>query len=106
MPEILKSLKHEYLSSLDWLIPFPGDWHMLMNYQIALMKPYFNAGLKHIAQAAGYPTKQLEKCSQFKRTHIFLLEVYEAMYRVMLESFIKQQGSEHMQERAVQSILI
>lgn len=27
--EVLQSLKFEYGKELDWVIPFPGDWHML-----------------------------------------------------------------------------
>ena len=27
--EVLRKLKDEYGSDLDWLIPFPGDWHIL-----------------------------------------------------------------------------
>ena len=33
-----KSICFEYRSYLKWLIPFPGDWHVLFNYQKALMK--------------------------------------------------------------------
>ncbi len=28
------------------VIPYPGDWHMLMNYQYPLIKAYFDAYLK------------------------------------------------------------
>lgn len=30
--EVLQSLKFEYGKELDWAIPIPGDWHMLMNF--------------------------------------------------------------------------
>lgn len=60
---------------------------MLKNYQIALMKSYYDAGLKSIAQATGYPVKQLKNCRQFKRAHHFILE---AIYRSMIdESFLE-----------------
>ena len=61
--EVLQSLKHEYGEELKWLLPFPGDWHMLKNYQIALMKPYFDAGLRELARAAGYPVATIQSCS-------------------------------------------
>ena len=51
--EMLKSLTFEYGEELSWLIPYPGDFHMLMNFQKALMKPYYDAGLRALAQAAG-----------------------------------------------------
>ena len=68
--EILQSLKFEYDEELKWLLPYPGDWHMLKNFQIALMKPYFDAALKSLAQAAGYPLAAIQSCGQFKRTHM------------------------------------
>ena len=82
--EILKSLQFEYGEELHWLLPYPGDFHLLMNYQKAMMKPYYDAGLKAMAQAAGYPLSAIQTCSQFKRTHHFILEAWEAIYRVML----------------------
>ena len=88
--EILQSLKHEYGATLEWVIPFPGDWHTLKNYQIALMKVYYDAGLKNIAHASGYPTNQIKTCGQFKRTHQFLMEVWEAIYRTMIECYVQQ----------------
>lgn len=87
--ELLQSLKFEYGEDLHWLIPYPGDFHLLMNYQSALMKPYFDAGLKSLAEAAGYPVAAIRSCSQFKRTHHFILEAWEALYQVMLAKFLK-----------------
>lgn len=84
---MVKSMKFEYGDELKWVIPYPGDWHLLKNYQIALMKPYYDAGLKSLAQSAGYPEAAIKSCSQFKRTHTFLLETWEAVYRVMLTKF-------------------
>lgn len=52
--EVLKALKTEYGEELQWMLPYPGDWHILKNYQTALMQAYFDAGLKELAQAAGY----------------------------------------------------
>ncbi len=33
----LKELKQQYGSELYWLLPFVGDWHVLYNFQKALM---------------------------------------------------------------------
>ena len=57
---------------------------MLKYYQIALMKPYFDAGLKSLAEAAGYPVAAIRSCSQFKQTQHFIQEVWEATYRAAL----------------------
>ena len=87
--KILQSLKFEYGKELQWVIPFPGDWYLLMNYQKVLMKPYFDAGLKQLAQVAGYPAAAIQSCSQFKRTHKFLIEVWQAVYQVMVQRFLE-----------------
>ena len=50
----LQSLKLDYDQQLSWLIPFPGDFHILMNYQPIISTMYFDAGLKQIASAGGF----------------------------------------------------
>ena len=77
--EVLYKVKREY--GLTWLIVFPGDWHILYNYQKVIMKIYWDAGLMQLAQAAGYKAESLtslSKASNFRRTHDFFLQVYEA----------------------------
>ena len=63
--EILQSLKFEYGNDLEWVIPYPGDWHLLKNYQLPLMKAYFDGGLKSLAKLAGYPVASIQACTQF-----------------------------------------
>jgi hypothetical protein len=67
---------------------FPGDWHMLTN---ALIKPYFDMGLKELAHVSGYPVAAIQACSQFKHTHHFLIEAWQALYQilVMLQRYIE-----------------
>ena len=38
--EHLQSIKIEYGNDLSWMIPFPGDWHFLKNFQEVLIKIY------------------------------------------------------------------
>lgn len=38
-------IKEEYGATMVWLIPFIGDWHLLLNYAIQLLKIYGPAGL-------------------------------------------------------------
>ncbi len=49
---VIQAIKHEYGEDLSWLIPYPGDWHLLKNYQCCIMKPFFEAGLKDLANLA------------------------------------------------------
>ena len=101
--ELLQSLKFEYGDELQWLIPFPGDWHLLMNYQSALMKPYFDAGLKSLAEASGYPVAAIRNCTQFKRTHFFILKSWKAMYRAMLSTFINISSKDQSKTESIVS---
>ena len=105
--DVLQSLKHEYGDDLQWLFVYPGDWHLLKNYQLSLMKPYFDAGLKDLARASGYPTEAIQNCSKFKRTHCFLLEAWEALFSVMMELFLTTdtQMSSFIQDRVKEAFL-
>ena len=87
--ERLQSIKREYGNDLQWLLPFPGDWHFLKNYQEVLLKIYYDAGLCDLAKSSGYQPNSVG--SNFRHTHHFLLELWEAIYRHFLANFTKEQ---------------
>ena len=83
---VLQAIKHEDPDTYSWLIPFPGDFHLLMNYQKVLMKIYWDAGLKQIAEASGFRGEtlaSLEHCSNSTNTSNFLFQVWEALFQHM-----------------------
>ena len=87
------------------MIPFIGDGHVLKNFQSVLMKVYYDAGMKDLAEAAGFRGEtltSLKKCTNFKRTHTFLLQCWEAFYRHLIESFL----SSHFEEREKRQLLL
>ena len=87
----LQSLKLDYGEELSWLLPFPGDFHILKNLQPVLSKVYFDIGLKQLAIASGFRGEtltSLQKCSHFKKTHNFIFQSWEAMYMHMLQLFV------------------
>lgn len=87
---LLLNLKAEYGESLDWMIPYLGEWHILKNFQEVLMKIFWDAGLKEIAKQTHkqMTLNSLGNCSNFKRTHRFLLQVYEAIFMFQFQCFL------------------
>ena len=95
----LTNIKHRY--ALDRLLIFPGDWHTLKNYQIVLMKIYYSAGLKELAANTGYrgqTLKSLETSGSFKRTHKFIVQSWEALYRRIIYSYCEYKDDDVLLE--------
>ena len=88
----IQTVKQTYTKQLQWVIPFPGDFHTLRNYQEALMKIYWDAGVKEIANKSGYRGEtltQLGKCSNFSIATNFFFQVWEALYSHMYTTYIE-----------------
>ena len=62
------------------------------------MKVYYDAGLANLAKYSGHRGETLTsidlKCSSYNRTHQFLLQAWEALYRQMLKAFECARGSD------------
>ncbi|KAJ8048223.1 hypothetical protein HOLleu_00452 [Holothuria leucospilota] len=87
--DIIIHLKRLY-EELDWVIPYLGEWHLLKNSQPALLKLYSDAGLKTLMSLfhKGATLKAVSSATGFKKTHYFLLQSWEAMYRTLVDVFI------------------
>ena len=89
---ILQEIKSQYGSHLSWMLPFPGDWHILYNYQPALMKPYADAGLAKLAESSGHHSETLTsllQCKNFRHTHNFSMQAFETFYIFFLSLYFK-----------------
>ena len=103
--EHLQSIKRLYGKAFEQLLIFPGDWHTLKNFQPVIMKAYYHAGLKEVAKSSGYKAEtltSLENCSHFKRTHSFLLQVWEAMFTEMICAFVSSNPQYTNLQKSVQ----
>ena len=99
----LIELKRAYGNELAWLLPFPGDWHILKNFQPVLFKPYYDAGLKEIAGQCGFNSSTLtalSQCSNWRITHNFIMQVGESIYRSMLVCFLNHRHEFHLRSRS------
>ena len=76
--------QQQYGRPLEKLIHLPWRSAYIEEFQT---KVYYNAGLRELAKSYRFQSvtlQSLESCSNFKRTHLFLLQVWEAMYRAMV----------------------
>ena len=82
----LCKIKQDYAREMEWMQPFPGDWHILKNLQPVIMKIYWHAGLQDLAKKnyKGATLSSLALCSNFRRTHHFLLNAWEAIFKCQL----------------------
>ena len=97
---LLVAIIREYGEELNWLLPYPGDWHILLNYQKVLMKPYIDAGLLSLAKVGGHRGETLTSianASNFKRTHRFLLQAYEPFYLFFLSLIMDHKSEQSLQ---------
>ena len=93
------NIKEDYGDHFNWVLPFPGDWHTLYNYQKALMKAYADAGLAHFGKSSGHRSETLStsliNSSNFKRTHYFLIQVMAFLTQFFLELYINKSNQQH-----------
>ena len=89
--DLIKSISSEYGNHMKWLLPWPGDWHILLNYQKALMKAYAGAGLTKLGEITQHRSETLTsliQCTNFRRTHNFLVQTIEAFYCFFLSLYM------------------
>ncbi|KAJ8036249.1 hypothetical protein HOLleu_20166 [Holothuria leucospilota] len=87
--EHLLEAKRVYGEDLDWLLPYLGEWHLLKNVQAPLMKIYNDAGLRQLLGMLhkGATHTAVASASGFRKTHVFLIQSWEAMYRHQVSMF-------------------
>ena len=96
----LVQLKNDFPEKLEWLLPFIGDWHTLKNYQLTLMKIYLDAGLRELIHVfhQGILAKVVSEATGFDKTHSFLMQCWEALYRFELQMFFLNQDEASLKD--------
>jgi hypothetical protein len=86
----LINLTTEYDSSLSWVLPYPGDGHILKNVLPIFMKIYLDAGLKPLAAKFHHSStyRMLTDCIKFSVTHRLCTQVWEAILRHQIHAFL------------------
>ena len=105
----LHSLKKEHSEDLHWLLPMPGDWHTLKNFHPVFMLAYGDAGLKQLAEAAGFRSATLTAllgCQNFHITHNFIMQPAEALMREMIRGFMETKPSDKSEQLATQLVQV
>ncbi|CAC5359268.1 unnamed protein product [Mytilus coruscus] len=104
----LIKLKSEYGENMDWVLAYPGDWHILKNVLPIFVKIYFDAGLKQLATKHhhGATLKVLTECSKFAITHRFLYKLGEAVMRHQVKSFFEYKSCESPYDIQVSDLIL
>ena len=95
--KILVQLKQQYGKELDWLLPYMGDWHLLLNYGKTLMKIYKDAGLEELVckYHKGATAAIVIEGNSFEKTLNFFLECWETLYRYQIGKFLEMHTRNH-----------
>ena len=93
-------LKAEYGESLQWVLPYPGDWHLMKNLLLVFIKIYFDAGLKQLATIChhGSTLRTLSEVTNWSVTHRFMVHAWEALMRHQINSFFLSLSDEKVHE--------
>ena len=86
--DFINRIKSEQEDSMMWLIPMLGDFHLLFNTMPIIMKVYWKGGLLDLKTHGGAALTGLGKCQHFRRTHMFLVQTWEAIYRTFMKMFL------------------
>ena len=94
---------------MEWLIPYPGDWHILKNFQPVVLKIFGYAGLGSISQKAGVKEGTLRlvsECTNFKKKkNKFFIQCYFAIIRLKISAFSKSDSMTTEMSGAISSLL-
>ncbi|CAC5389529.1 unnamed protein product [Mytilus coruscus] len=106
--DLLVKLKLELKDDLSWLLPFPGDWHILKNYQRMITKLYLDAELKELIELFhhGAVGASVMQATNFDETHHFLMQVWEAFYLQQISAILKYAEENDLNDQSEENYII
>ncbi len=106
---LLQDIKSEHGSHIKWLLPFPGDWHILLTISQPSLNLYADAGLSKLAEVSGHRSETLTsllQCKNFRKTHNLLLQTLSLYFKSIPSSeSSSSQQSPHTTEQTLQEDL-
>ena len=93
--KLLCKTKIDYGKEMDWLLPYLGEMHILMNYLAGVLGRHWYAGVKEV-MGEMYKNKTLEKIKKsnhYTHTANATMLFLEASVRLFLESFMSSESS-------------
>ena len=80
---IVKNLLKKFPSTFSWIVPVPGDWHLLKNAAETLRDLLWDGGLNELAKACGHH----KDICQWKDIHNVLCGVHEGLLHEALLAY-------------------
>lgn len=68
-----------YAEKYSWVVPWPGDWHLIFRALDVIFRKWAGIGIMKLASAAKCDDKKIEH-GDFHKRHFVLMAVVEAMW--------------------------
>ena len=72
---LMKNLKKKFPISFEWILPVPGDWHLLKCASETLRDMLWDGGLQQLAKSC----RHMKEITQWRDVHNMLTAVHEAL---------------------------
>ena len=96
--EMMKKMKRLHGTKYDWVLPWPGDLHISMNFaKTVINHNSFRFTLEHLGKAYGFEPgnlRALETASRYQSTKEFLIAVYIASLRDLRRAYEVWRGKQ------------
>jgi hypothetical protein len=88
--QLMYEVKNRYPGKYDFIIPFIGDFHILVNFQPVIMKIFWDGGLMQLAELlhCGARFTALHSCSNYRRMKLSFFMCGRLCFAFRLTTFL------------------